>query len=140
MNGVVSVWSVARFGLGRPQQSQGKTETSSVIRHLQRPLKHQRLNWHQQALRFGKKLKILITAGATKEKIDGVRFITLDTSAQDAPSVLTNFSSGAFGRAFGIEALKRGHEVTLLAPKELPKIAGPLTIALSTRLPIWKPS
>lgn len=64
-------------------------------------------------LYFGKKLKILITAGGTKEDIDTVRFIT-------------NFSTGSLGRAFSVEAAKRGHEVTLLAPKELPLMTGPL--------------
>jgi GNAT superfamily N-acetyltransferase len=74
-----------------------------------------------QALRFmGRKLNILITAGGTKEDIDPVRY-------------LTNFSSGSLGRAFSIAAAERGHRVTLLAPKELPKLAGPLPEGVDLR-------
>lgn len=58
-------------------------------------------------------LKVLITAGGTKELIDDVRFVS-------------NFSSGAFGRGFALAAAERGHQVVLLAPKELPKLVGPL--------------
>ena len=60
-----------------------------------------------------RKLSVLITAGGTKEPLDQVRFIS-------------NFSSGAFGRGFAIAAAEAGHEVVLLAPKEIVKLAGPL--------------
>jgi len=46
-------------------------------------------------------MKVLITAGPTQEPIDDVRYIT-------------NASSGKFGVALAVEALKRGHEVTLI--------------------------
>lgn len=73
----------------------------------------QKSNW-QAGLRFGKRaLNILVTAGGTKENIDPVRYIG-------------NFSTGSFGRAFAREAAKRGHHVTLLAPKSLPKLVGQL--------------
>jgi hypothetical protein len=71
------------------------------------------LSFGQALVLFGRKLNILITAGGTKEDIDPVRYIT-------------NFSTGSLGRAFAIEAEKRGHQVTLLAPEELPKLVGPL--------------
>jgi hypothetical protein len=60
-----------------------------------------------------RKLTVLITAGGTKEPLDHVRFIS-------------NFSSGAFGRGFALAAVEAGHEVVLLAPKEITKLAGPL--------------
>ncbi len=56
-------------------------------------------------------MDVLITAGGTKEPIDDVRYIT-------------NFSSGGLGRALAAEAHARGHRVLLLAPAELPKLAG----------------
>lgn len=49
-------------------------------------------------------MRVLITAGGTREPIDDVRFIT-------------NRSSGALGRALAAEARSRGHEVLLLAPE-----------------------
>lgn len=61
----------------------------------------------------GKKLNVLITAGGTEEDIDKVRRIT-------------NISEGALGRAIAVEAHSRGHNVTLLGPKRLPKMTGPL--------------
>ena len=56
-----------------------------------------------------KKMKILISAGPTREKIDPVRFIT-------------NFSTGKMGYALAAAAAEAGHEVTL--------VSGP--VALST--------
>jgi phosphopantothenoylcysteine decarboxylase/phosphopantothenate--cysteine ligase len=47
-------------------------------------------------------MKILITAGATREPIDGVRF-------------LTNVSTGATGARLALAFGARGHEVTLLS-------------------------
>jgi phosphopantothenoylcysteine decarboxylase/phosphopantothenate--cysteine ligase len=58
-------------------------------------------------------LNVLITAGGTKEPIDDVRFIT-------------NFSSGALGRAFANHAAWRGHNVVILAPGHLERLSGPL--------------
>lgn len=58
-------------------------------------------------------MDILITAGGTKEPIDAVR-------------VLTNISSGSLGRALCVAAAAQGHRVLLLAPSELPRLAGPL--------------
>jgi len=54
-------------------------------------------------------MKVLITAGPTQEPIDDVRYIT-------------NASSGKFGVALASEAMRRGHEVTL--------IHGPVTLQL----------
>lgn len=61
----------------------------------------------------GRILRILITAGGTKEAIDPVR-------------CLTNISSGSLGRELCRAAARRGHRVLLLAPAELPKLAGKL--------------
>ncbi|MFA6290270.1 MAG: bifunctional phosphopantothenoylcysteine decarboxylase/phosphopantothenate--cysteine ligase CoaBC [Victivallales bacterium] len=47
-------------------------------------------------------MKILITAGPTREKIDPVRFIS-------------NYSSGKMGYALARTASKKGHEVTLVS-------------------------
>ncbi len=47
-------------------------------------------------------MKVLVTLGATEEPIDPIRFIT-------------NSSSGIMGRAVVLEALKRKHEVTVIA-------------------------
>jgi len=54
-------------------------------------------------------MKVLITAGPTQEPIDDVRFIT-------------NASSGKMGAAVALEAMARGHEVTL--------VHGPVSITL----------
>ena len=47
-------------------------------------------------------MKILVTAGPTREKIDPVRFIS-------------NYSTGTFGYEIAKEALRRGHDVTLVS-------------------------
>ena len=47
-------------------------------------------------------MKVLITAGPTREKIDPVRFIS-------------NYSSGKMGYALAEAASKKGHEVTLIS-------------------------
>ena len=49
-----------------------------------------------------KKMKVLISAGPTREKIDPVRFIT-------------NFSTGKMGYALAAAAAEAGHEVTLVS-------------------------
>ncbi len=52
--------------------------------------------------------KVLITSGPTREPIDPVRFIA-------------NASSGRMGQALAEEALRLGHEVTVVAgPQEIP--------------------
>jgi len=47
-------------------------------------------------------MKILVTAGPTREKIDPVRFIS-------------NYSTGTFGYEIAREAVRRGHDVTLVS-------------------------
>ncbi len=55
-----------------------------------------------------KKLRVLITAGPTREYIDSVRF-------------LSNGSSGRMGYACAATAFRRGHQVTLISgPVDLP--------------------
>jgi phosphopantothenoylcysteine decarboxylase/phosphopantothenate--cysteine ligase len=57
---------------------------------------------------MSKRLRLLVTAGPTREMIDPVRFIS-------------NFSTGQMGYAVAQEAHRRGHSVTLLTgPVELP--------------------
>ena len=65
-------------------------------------------------------MKILITAGGTREYIDPVRFIS-------------NASSGRMGYALARAALNAGHEVVLItAPVSLPKPAGAELIQVET--------
>jgi phosphopantothenoylcysteine decarboxylase/phosphopantothenate--cysteine ligase len=59
-------------------------------------------------------MKILITLGATREPIDAVRFVG-------------NRSSGKMGAALAIEAIARGHQVTLIVA------------SISTSLPALSP-
>ncbi len=47
-------------------------------------------------------MRLLITAGPTRENLDSVRFIS-------------NASSGKFGYAIAAEAIRRGHEVVLIS-------------------------
>jgi phosphopantothenoylcysteine decarboxylase/phosphopantothenate--cysteine ligase len=49
-----------------------------------------------------KKLRILVTAGPTREKIDPVRYIS-------------NYSTGTFGYAIASQAQKKGHNVVLIS-------------------------
>jgi phosphopantothenoylcysteine decarboxylase/phosphopantothenate--cysteine ligase len=56
-------------------------------------------------------MRILITAGGTREYIDPVRFIA-------------NASSGKMGYALAFAALKAGHEVTLISASDLQPPAG----------------
>lgn len=59
-----------------------------------------------------RKLRVLVTAGPTRERIDPVRF-------------LTNDSSGRMGFAIAETAARRGHSVTLIAgPVSLPTPRG----------------
>ena len=63
-------------------------------------------------------MRILITAGPTREYFDSVRF-------------LSNASSGEMGFAIASEAVRRGHEVILIAgPVELPPPRGPRVISV----------
>lgn len=65
-------------------------------------------------------MKILITAGGTREYIDPVRFIS-------------NASSGKMGYALAREAIKAGHKVTLItAPTALRKPAGAQIVEVET--------
>ncbi|CAM4040286.1 bifunctional phosphopantothenoylcysteine decarboxylase/phosphopantothenate--cysteine ligase CoaBC [Lederbergia lenta] len=74
--------------------------------------------FNQKQLLKGK--KILITAGATKEKLDPVRYFT-------------NRSSGKMGYALAEEANKMGAEVTLISGSDhLPKPFGVNLINIST--------
>lgn len=67
-----------------------------------------------------KKLKLLITAGGTREYIDPVRFIS-------------NASSGKMGYAIAAAAIKAGHKVTLItAPTALKAPAGAKVIQVVT--------
>jgi len=65
-------------------------------------------------------MKILITAGPTREAIDAVRF-------------LTNRSTGKMGYALAAEAARRGHVVTLISgPVNLPPPDGVTTLAVES--------
>jgi len=71
------------------------------------------------------KLRILITAGPTREFIDPVRFIS-------------NSSTGFFGYQIALEAIRRGHKVTLISgPTHLAPPKGvrfiPVTSALEMK-------
>jgi len=60
-------------------------------------------------------MKVLVTAGPTRERIDPVRFIS-------------NYSTGTFGYAIAAEALRRGHGVTLVSGPT--RIAAPAGVRL----------
>ena len=65
-------------------------------------------------------MKILITAGPTREPIDAVRFIS-------------NRSSGKMGRALALAAIERGHDVLLVTgPVSVDLTAIPRVIAVET--------
>jgi phosphopantothenoylcysteine decarboxylase/phosphopantothenate--cysteine ligase len=63
--------------------------------------------------------RVLVTAGATREPVDSVRF-------------LGNRSSGKMGAALAEAAIARGAEVTLLAGPETPAVPGVRRIAFET--------
>lgn len=76
------------------------------------------------------KLRILITAGPTREFIDPVRFIS-------------NSSTGFFGYQIASEAIRRGHKVTLISgPTHLAPPRGarfiPVTSALEMKREVGK--
>jgi phosphopantothenoylcysteine decarboxylase/phosphopantothenate--cysteine ligase len=64
-------------------------------------------------------VKVLVTAGGTREPIDAVR-------------VLTNRSSGKQGTALAVEAFARGAEVTLVTAADLPVPSGITVVSAST--------
>lgn len=64
-------------------------------------------------------MNILITAGATKEYIDPVRFIS-------------NASSGKMGQAVASAATKAKHKVTLITASEIKPLAGVKTIKVQS--------
>jgi len=71
-----------------------------------------------------KPIKILITAGPTREPIDPVRFIS-------------NYSTGAMGYAIARSAKKRGHRVTLIigpAPLSPPKDISTLRVTTADEM------
>jgi len=71
-------------------------------------------------------MRILITAGGTREYIDPVRFIS-------------NASSGRMGYALARAALKAGHQVTLItAPTALKPPAGAMVIAVESAAQMFK--
>ena len=73
-----------------------------------------------------KRLKILVTAGPTREKIDPVRFIS-------------NYSTGRFGYAIAHEAERRGAAVTLVSgPTALPAPKGVKLVRVETALEMKK--
>lgn len=68
--------------------------------------------------------KVLVTCGATLEKLDDVRFIT-------------NFSSGKMGSAVVTEALKRGAEVTVILARhtaEIDKLANVVKVETTQQM------
>ena len=65
-------------------------------------------------------MKILVTAGPTRERIDPVRFIS-------------NRSSGKMGYAIAVAAFERGHEVILVSgPVSLPSPAGMTVVKIES--------
>jgi len=76
--------------------------------------------------RGGKRLRIVVSAGPTREPLDAVRF-------------LTNGSSGRMGFAVAEAARRAGHLVTLVAgPTHLPPPRGVRTIRVTTALQMRK--
>jgi phosphopantothenoylcysteine decarboxylase/phosphopantothenate--cysteine ligase len=73
-----------------------------------------------------KKIKILISAGPTREPIDAVRFIS-------------NYSTATFGFKIAFEAKKRGHKVTLVSgPTHLEVLPGVKLVRTETALEMKK--
>ncbi|MBI3317522.1 MAG: phosphopantothenoylcysteine decarboxylase, partial [Candidatus Omnitrophica bacterium] len=67
-----------------------------------------------------RRVRLLITAGPTREPIDPVRFIS-------------NYSTGTLGYTLAQMARRRGHQVTLISgPVELPASPGVKTIEVET--------
>jgi phosphopantothenoylcysteine decarboxylase / phosphopantothenate---cysteine ligase len=73
-----------------------------------------------------KKLRILVTAGPTREKLDPVRFIS-------------NYSTGTFGYAIASQARRRGHKVTLVSgPVALKKPKGVEFVGVESALDMMR--
>jgi phosphopantothenoylcysteine decarboxylase/phosphopantothenate--cysteine ligase len=71
-------------------------------------------------MRPGRRLKLVISAGPTREPIDPVRFIS-------------NYSTGYMGSRLAVEALARGHGVVVVrGPTEEPMPAGARVVAVET--------
>ncbi len=71
-------------------------------------------------MKLKRKLKILVTAGPTREPIDPVRFIS-------------NYSTGFLGYAIAQEARRRGHRVILISgPTSLDKPQGVARVCVET--------
>ena len=65
-----------------------------------------------------KKLRVLISSGPTREPIDPVRY-------------LSNYSTGYMGALLAKEALRRGHQVTVVSgPAEVPLPSGARVVAV----------
>ena len=71
-------------------------------------------------------MKILVTAGPTREKIDPVRFIS-------------NYSTGTFGYEIAGEAVRRGHKVVLVSgPTALPEPRGVKVVKIESAAEMLK--
>ena len=76
--------------------------------------------------RAGRRLKIIVTAGPTREKLDPVRFIS-------------NYSTGTMGYEIAREAAGRGHSVILVSgPASLPVPKGVRAVAVESALDMKK--
>ena len=64
-------------------------------------------------------LRVLVTAGGTREPIDPVRY-------------MGNRSSGKMGHAIADEAARRGHRVTLITSSDLPTLASVKAVRVET--------
>jgi phosphopantothenoylcysteine decarboxylase / phosphopantothenate---cysteine ligase len=85
-----------------------------------RPCARRSLVTHVQGMIGVIEMKILVTAGPTREPIDPVRFIT-------------NRSSGKMGYAVACEGVRRGHDVRVIAgPVSLPDPAGIRPVFVTT--------
>src|SRR3989338_9842345 len=72
--------------------------------------------------RANRRLKIIVTAGPTREKLDPVRFIS-------------NYSTGTMGYEIAREAAERGHSVILVSgPASLPVPKGVRAISVESAL------
>lgn len=67
----------------------------------------------------GPSLRVLVTAGGTREPVDPVRF-------------LGNRSSGKMGHAIADEAARKGHQVTLVTTSDLPVHPGVKVVTVET--------
>lgn len=76
--------------------------------------------------RLRRRLRVVVTAGPTREYLDDVRF-------------LSNASTGRMGHAIAREAARRGARVTLvLGPSDLPRLDGVRTVDVTTTQDLMK--